>query len=32
MISAFLDDPYATVDDSCKDEVALAPWVIEPPG
>ncbi|PMR74856.1 hydrolase [Billgrantia endophytica] len=31
MIDAFLADPHATVDDSCKDEVALESWVIEPP-
>lgn len=31
MVNAFLDDPHAKVDDSCKDEVALTPWVIEPP-
>lgn len=31
MIDAFLADPYARVDDSCKDEVALESWVIEPP-
>lgn len=30
MISAFLDDPYEPIDDSCKNEVALDPWVIEP--
>ncbi|QJQ94874.1 MULTISPECIES: alpha/beta fold hydrolase [Halomonadaceae] len=31
MIGAFLDDPYEPVDDSCKNEVALEPWVIDPP-
>lgn len=31
MIKSFLDDPYETVDDSCKNEVALEAWVIEPP-
>ncbi|GGX98542.1 hypothetical protein GCM10007160_27600 [Litchfieldella qijiaojingensis] len=29
MIQDFLDDPQATVDDSCKDEVSLEPWVLE---
>ncbi|WP_231489618.1 alpha/beta fold hydrolase [Billgrantia saliphila] len=31
MVNAFLDDPLVEVDDSCKNEVALEPWVIEPP-
>ncbi|MBZ0330723.1 alpha/beta hydrolase [Halomonas sp. ANAO-440] len=31
MITAFLDDPNEPVDDSCRNEVALEPWVIEPP-
>lgn len=31
MIDAFLADPTATLDDSCKNEVVLEPWVIEPP-
>ncbi|CAM3803060.1 alpha/beta fold hydrolase [Vreelandella rituensis] len=31
MVNAFLDDPHAEVDDSCKDEVELESWVIEPP-
>ncbi|AMD00999.1 alpha/beta hydrolase [Halomonas chromatireducens] len=30
MINAFLDDPDAPVDDSCRNEVDLEPWVIEP--
>ena len=31
MIQAFLDDPMTTVDASCRNEVGLEPWVIEPP-
>ncbi|MGQ4879265.1 alpha/beta fold hydrolase [Billgrantia sp. LNSP4103-1] len=31
MIQAFLDDPMAAVDASCRDEVEREPWVIEPP-
>lgn len=31
MVNAFLNDPHAKIDDSCKDEVALTPWVLEPP-
>lgn len=31
MVDAFLDDPMAEIDDSCKDEVELEPWVLEPP-
>ncbi len=29
LISSFLDDPYAQVDDSCKGDVPLGPWVFE---
>ncbi|HET8790526.1 MAG TPA: alpha/beta hydrolase, partial [Modicisalibacter sp.] len=29
MIDAFLDDPYAKVDKSCKNEVPLKPWELE---
>ncbi len=30
MIQAFLDDPSAPVDASCRNEVPREPWVIEP--
>ena len=29
LISTFLEEPYAEVDDSCKDDVPLGPWVFE---
>ncbi len=29
MIKSFLEDPSAKVDDSCKDDVPLGPWVFE---
>ncbi|WP_231566413.1 alpha/beta fold hydrolase [Litchfieldella xinjiangensis] len=31
LVNAFLDDPHAELDTSCRDEVALEPWVLEPP-
>lgn len=31
MINAFLDNPNEPVDDSCRNEVELEPWVVEPP-
>ncbi len=29
LVSAFLEDPYAKVDDSCKNDVPLGPWVYQ---
>ena len=31
MVTAFLDEPHATLDDSCKDEVPLESWVLASP-
>jgi pimeloyl-ACP methyl ester carboxylesterase len=29
LISSFLEDPYAKIDDDCKNDVALGPWIFE---
>jgi pimeloyl-ACP methyl ester carboxylesterase len=29
LIASFLEDPYAQVDDSCKNDVPLGPWVLK---
>ncbi len=29
LITAFLEDPYAKVDDSCKNDTSMEPWVLE---
>ncbi len=29
LISKFLEDPYAKLDDSCKNDASLGPWVLE---
>jgi hypothetical protein len=29
LISSFLEDPYAKVDDSCKNGTSMEPWVLE---
>ena len=29
LISSFLENPYTKIDDSCKNDVALGPWVFE---